>query len=126
MSREINVRVAKAMGLDMVWLDEGSQAFTPLRLVDGPGWFVRWTNYEGAGLGVLEPRRYSTEIAVARTMEDWIEEHHLNLRYTQGMLSVFLQTGCAHKSEEEMWWALIHATPEQRCLAFLAAMEARE
>ena len=152
MSRELDARVASRMGLNVIgeaWAypcPEGSGYWTPdgyehrggLESSMQPVYVDRCTCqlWEGDELAP-KPKVlghyftclqvvsfYSEDIAAARTMEDWIEEHHLSLRYTRGMLSVFLQTGVVHDTDEQFWWALIHATPEQRCLAFLAAMEA--
>ena len=65
---------------------------------------------------------YSTDTAAARTMEDWIQEHGLQPRYAMAMMSVLLEDGCIPDHDELLWWALLHATPEQRRRAFLRAM----
>ena len=94
MSRELDVKVARAMG----YCAED---------VHGDGW------------------AFSKNIAAARTMEDWIEEHGLQKGYGHAMEGVLIDDGRLSNLYEINAWHFIHATPEQRCRAFLAAMEAQ-
>ena len=114
MSRELDERVAKAMG----WERMQSPA-------------VGWGQRPGPnGVEVLYGLPgYSSNIMASRTMEDWIEKQEGSLwaRYAQGLCSVFLQDGTGEDLpdfDESLWWMFVRATPEQRCRAFLAAMEA--
>lgn len=65
---------------------------------------------------------YSTDIAATWEMEEMIEQRGLNLRYTQALISVLVSEGLAPEHDEELWWALIHASPYQRCRAALKAI----
>jgi len=70
---------------------------------------------------------YSEDIAAARAMEDWIEANDKRSSYAQAIVAVFKDAGlCPAEDVWPLWavWALLRATPEQRCRAFLAAMEA--
>ena len=67
--------------------------------------------------------RYSTYIAAAWKMEEMIEQRGFNLQYTQALMSVLLFEGFAPECDEELWWALIHASPFQRCRAALKAIQ---
>jgi len=115
MSRELDARVARAMG----WKSDPDH-----------GWDVAVWIHPDRGVCLRDDVDgvpfYSTDIAAARTMEDWIEEHNLHLRYAMAMLGcVFiLEPDPVPDCDEQLWWMLLHATPEQRCRAFLAAMEA--
>jgi len=74
------------------------------------------------------PPFYSTHWSAVREMEDWIaqQEGALWARYVQALCSVFLDDGSFEDlaDVDEAWgWQFIRATPEQRCRAFLLAME---
>lgn len=115
MSRELDARVAEAMGCAVEWREYNGRREAFCTCPD--------RTHEQAN--TTAPRmlaRYSEDIAAARTMEDWIEEHGLQVRYAGEMLTL-LRTGDAEPERDEgFWWALLHATPEQRCRAFLAAI----
>jgi len=66
---------------------------------------------------------YSTDIAATWKMEEMIEQRGLNLRYTQALMAVLLFEGFVPEDDEALWWALIHASPYQRCCAALKAVE---
>jgi len=82
-----------------------------------------------SGKGVWSP---STDIAAAWEMEDWIEPRPERIAYAFALKGLVVQDieGRTKIDLEwssymrEMYWRLAHATPEQRSLAFLAAMEA--
>ena len=122
MNRELNARVARAMGCVVGWAGRDDGLGSPLCMCKGRV-HEQPNTYSPRTLA-----RYSDNIAAARTMEDWIEEHHLSLRYAMAMLGrVFiLEPDPVPDCDEQLWWMLLHATPEQRCRAFLAAMEVRE
>lgn len=123
MSREIDELVAREIGLVS---DANDEPLLGERI-----------NQAKPGDVIIEPCKdylpYSTDIAAAREMENWLEQDR-SLRAAY----VHLLTKAANPdakidgrrvwlpSEGEsmldlLWW-LIHATPEQRCLAFLKAM----
>ena len=64
---------------------------------------------------------YSADIATARTMEDWIEEKGPE------QIKAYTTELCAmvgynhHWTNLKLLWAVVHATPEHRCQAFLRA-----
>lgn len=148
MGRELDARVATALGLDVVGEAWAWESW------DGPGWFVEDSEWVGRSLqpvwlahcvcelyadeepdewtptkmlghypGCLEVVAfYCDRIEVARAMEDWIEEHNLQLQYADAMDTVLHDQGYMPTSGEDYTWTILHATPEQRCRAFLAAM----
>ena len=61
-------------------------------------------------------------------MEDWIAgQGHLVIKYALAMDDVLLtDRNIDQQHGAKRTWALLRATPEQRCRAFLAAMEVRE
>jgi hypothetical protein len=64
---------------------------------------------------------YSTSIADAREMEDELERRGLHMKYAVKLAS--LDTEASQRiTQKELWWFLIHATPEQRSLAALKAV----
>ena len=129
MSRELNVQVARVMGYEQGLCRGFAGAARPhMSYVCQVCEEMRQDNYLGYIEHGFVPLEYSTDIAAARAMEDWIEEHHLSLRYAMAMLGrVFiLEPDPVPDCDEQLWWMLLHATPEQRCRAFLAAMEVRE
>lgn len=119
MSRELDVRVARAMGCNVDWATVDGRR-VPFCYCER-----QWGMAPHADSRTLELEYYSTDIAAARQMEDWIEEHGFTLRYARAMLGrVFiLERDPAPDCDEQLWWMLLHATPEQRCRAFLAAVE---
>jgi len=143
MSREMDERVARAMGWH--WDDDWGCLILPQQTAKPCEMWTDWEYDEDADAYVRRPTsgtvsgvvyngnftkivlpEYSTGIAAARQMEDWIEEHGSPLRYARAMLGrVFiLEPDPVPDCDEQLWWMLLHATPEQRCRAFLAAMEA--
>ena len=151
MSREIDVRVAEAMGWhwddgwgclippeqkaspEEMWTDwqydgdDGSWWKEPI-----PGTHVNGVVYNGSSSKIILPE-YRTSIAAARAMEDWIEEHGDPIRYAVALGGIVEQDWRETDTIDMMPWAdfmrgrdwrLAHATPGQRCRAFLAAMEA--
>lgn len=136
MGRELDAKVAQAMG----WVRVSSWTWN---IEDGEVW--RWRLWapdeqdeiDGEDYRIAIPEDkpylsdywcagvplYSADIAAARIMEDWIEEYGSRLRYALTVMAGFLYTDDpVPDTDEALWWALLHATPEQRCLAFLAAM----
>jgi len=66
---------------------------------------------------------YSEDIDPARTMEHWIAEHGRWLVYARAMDKMMLdRVGITYQDKYRYVWAMLTATPEVRCLAFLAAM----
>ena len=140
MSRELDVQVAQVLGWH--W-DNKWGCMIPPAQVAGPD--EMWTDWLDNGYGeeyrkpikayclsgvvyngnftkILLPE-YSTDIVASRTMEDWVEENRLQARYAQAMVASFLYLDDPiPDTDEQFWWALLHATPEQRCLAFLSAV----
>ena len=133
MSTEMDVRVARAMGWTLneagypvnFWMGTDGMA---TGYCDSP-WPEDAERYGDApmlfsGEGVWSP---STDIAAARAMEDWIAgQGHLVIKYALAMDDVLLtDRNIDQQHGAKRTWALLRATPEQRCRAFLAAMEAR-
>lgn len=65
----------------------------------------------------------STNITATWEMEEMIEQRGLNLLYAQALMAVLLFEGFVPEDDEALWWALIHASPYQRCCAALKAVE---
>jgi hypothetical protein len=67
---------------------------------------------------------FFTSIADASEMEDEIERRGLKWKYTQALVSLplFLPDMPEFKLDEDLWWFLIHASPEHRCFAALKVL----
>jgi hypothetical protein len=107
---EINALVAeKVMGWTL------SSAPSGLRIV------ALWCDSHGQPLRRESEWFPSTSIADAREIEDEIERRGLKWKYTQALvsLSLFFPEVPDFVHDEDLWWFLIHATPEQRSLAAL-------
>lgn len=156
MSRELDAKVARVLGLEVLgggwaypdpeadyWHVQdrkwGGRSLQPVYLAhcvcelyadEEPD---EWTPEKVLGHypGCLEVvAHYSTDIAAARIMEDWIEEHRRKKRYVGALCNICQIPDEALYYDAINWittynglWALIHATPEQRCRAFIKAME---
>lgn len=119
MSRELDMRVVKAMGQpgplddpDIYWVSAGNDTWSGEKY---------WTK-PYLSIAVEWPPYYSTDIAAARIMEDWIEANHPELRNDYAT-ALYGLTCHVWQGDVCKGWAIARATPEQRCLAFLAAME---
>jgi len=146
MSRELDVRVAEVMGWH--WDDDWGCLIPPEQKAKPDEMWTGWHRdnadddlhrqpvpeavvsgivYDGNLSKIVLPE-YSTDNDIAAAvMEDWIEaDVVLWVRYVQGLRSVVLQneTGEVPDNDESLPGTFVRATPEQRCLAFLAAMEA--
>ena len=136
MNEKLDIKVAEALGWEILrvgyfGMTDGPDSETPRQLelaqwlddvgiesigtycIDGPeDWWRELSNWTP-----------STDIADARKMEDRIAEmvDLFRYRYAQAMDSVLQGQGFFPLSNEEYTWAILHATPEQRCLAFLKA-----
>jgi len=75
-------------------------------------------------MGVEYTDPWSSDVSAAYRMEDWIEDNGVQARYAQAMVASFLYLDDPiPDTDEQFWWALLHATPEQRCHAFLSAVD---
>jgi len=71
-----------------------------------------------------ESFRPSESLEAAKQVEDRIEQLGLELKYATALLEA---TGTQYQNSlPVMVWAVIRATPEERCLAALSVMEAKE
>lgn len=138
MSRELDAAVAQALGWH--WDNKWGCMIPPTQVAPPDEMWTDWLD-DGGGEEYREPIKayclsgvvyngnftkiilpeYSADIAASRTMEDWIDEHGLQARYAMAVMSVFLEGDRVPDHDELLWWMLLHATPEQRCLAFLKA-----
>lgn len=112
MSRELDERVARAMG----WVR--SPYVSPLKRFDpanDPVW--RRGNEE-----IYALPHYSYDIAAARSIEDWLEVNHPKLRNDYA-LALYATTHRVWQSGVCRGWAMAYATPEQRCRAFLVTVK---
>lgn len=102
MSREQDKRLAELLG----WKQEGH--VSPV-----------WVSPEGRRLSESNVPDYSTDIAACFAMEAELEHRRLADRYADKLQDIIME---AHG---EMWssYQLIHATPEQRVAAAIAALE---
>ncbi len=127
MSKKLDAAVAEAMGWALretgfpvdFWLGVDGMATgycdqpwpdDVVRYGDAPSMF--------SGKGVWCP---SADTAASRTMEDWIAEQGpgQRLMYVGHLCQII---GYRYQwTNVELLWALVRATPEQRCLAFLKA-----
>lgn len=140
MSRELDATVAEVMGWH--WDDDWGCLIPPEQTAKPREMWTDWQTdgidtwrepikghavsgivYNGNFTKVILPE-YSAGIAAARTMEDWIAaQNGVWWRYAHAMDVVLLEDGgIASQNEEDYAWALLRATPEQRCRAFLKAM----
>lgn len=69
-----------------------------------------------------EPLRYSTDPAAAAHVEDEIERRGLTEQYVDAMLDLLHINAEDRIPAHYQLWALIRATPEQRCRAALVAV----
>lgn len=137
--QELDVLVAKAMGWR--WDDDWGCLIPPEQIakpdemwtdwqwhVDGGSYrvpvkkhYVSGIKYNGNLTKVVLPH-YITDIAAARVMEDWLEGKGPDQikAYTTELCSTVGYNH--HWTNLKLLWAVAHATPEQRCLAFLKAM----
>ena len=65
---------------------------------------------------------YSEDMTAARAMEDWLDERCLQGGYAHAMLEMLQVPVFSPGDKDENAWALLRATPEQRCRGFLKAM----
>lgn len=97
------------------------------------GWTVRYPNQnpphvayytDPGGNEHLEPPRFATSPSAVLMLEDEIERRRLQAAYVIELSAV---VGCELKADREQsarhLWMMIRATPEQRCRAFLKAVE---
>ena len=121
--RELDELVVSAMGWHISsWADETDGGY---QLFDADGRYkAKWDAPEGFKHELAPRHRWSpsTDIAAVWKMEEMIEQRGFNLRYTQMLMTVLLFEGFTPEHDEELWWALIHASPIQRCRAALKAI----
>ncbi len=140
MSRELDVQVAEAMGWH--WDDDWGCLIPPEQKAKPDEMWLDWQydketheSWRDPALGAaisgivyngnftkIHLPEYGSDIAAARIMEDWINDHCDRLHYVEAMVSVLRKDGVLPTSQEWVWWAIAYATPEQRCRAFLTAM----
>lgn len=115
--RRLNEQCARAMG----WKKHQEQGFSTYGTHDV------WRDSTGHKAGSIE---FSSDPAVAQRLEDEIERRGLWQEYA-GALEHSVILECENldlldtQDRSGIAWLLIRATPEQRCRAFLAVMEAR-
>lgn len=126
--RRIDALVAEAMG--WVW------QITADDYHEGP---VRWlVPPDSPRIGLVEASgneplsdgwayglpHYTADIAAAMDAEEWLStkrpEHLWD--YARALEEICLNVTGFYYCDEHRWWLLAHATPLQRCLAFLKAM----
>jgi hypothetical protein len=123
--RQIDIMVAQATNKSMPpkygpnwdgdtqWTDNG----------DGTWTGESWPSKPEFSESCYWPPHYSTDIAAIREVEDWIEKQGQTLQYDYGMAlqSVLLESGSTIDATGWCTFHMAHATPLQRCLAFLKA-----
>jgi hypothetical protein len=105
-SRELDIRIAVFLG--WTWVQDGAAFY--LRWQGRPGFAAM--NAGGETYETSALLHYSTDVQLVRLVEDEIERRELVGPYVKALYAI---TGADDK------WALIRATPEQRCLAALRA-----
>jgi hypothetical protein len=69
---------------------------------------------------------YSTSIEAAMQVEDRIAELGLRTRYVLELAKIVDPRESREDKVALLWWALVHASAEQRCRAALAAIGGKE
>ena len=127
--RELDVKVAEALGCKVRMTDVAS-AWSWGQMSqdavcgcdrDEHGCYPHGTDAEWSAPDRL--RHYSTDIAAAWGLEDWLEVHHPELRNDYATALYGLTCHVWQQPGVCKGWAMAHAMPAQRCRAFLAAME---
>ena len=116
--RHIDVLVAETMGLDVVWLEDGQSAPSPLGTATGPGGFIRWADY--AGLAVYPAPDHTTNIADAWQVVEWMLGHGYCLKLHVGVTNRAMAS--FHRPMEHRQFESAHTVSLAICLAFLKAM----
>jgi hypothetical protein len=71
-------------------------------------------------------RPYSSSIEAAMQVEDRIAELGLKTRYVLELAKIVDSRGSRDDKIMSLWWALVHASAEQRCRAALAVIGSKE
>ena len=132
---DLNTIIFHAMGLDVRC--PGSDNHDLLE-DDGAEWWCCECGYRG----FIDRHSFATDVAHERKCaaftdsisamymaEEWIALHDLQEAYFEALEPLTLPNGAEDWMNHFWWeqhWALIHATPEKRARAFVAALEGEE
>ena len=130
MSRELDIKVAEAMGYFVGFLPEVPSSLLYASNEEAYHHFLKarqlgWDNLLGCPRFCHFLPDYSTSIGDAYVMEDWLEKQSPVFQHMYGRAlldGLGLSRNVDSAGLVRMTFAIAHASPEVRCQAFLRAM----